>query len=78
VLREFPLWAIEQACLEIARGKAGLDRRFAPNDAEIAAVVADIVAIHRIHLKDVRGLIRAHAAHKARNEAQQQENHDGR
>jgi len=58
-LREFPLWAIEQACLKIARGKAGLDRRYSPNDAEIVAVVADIVAVHVANLQEVRGLLGA-------------------
>lgn len=43
VLREFPAWAINEACLAIADGSAKRDDRFAPNDAEISNAVRDIV-----------------------------------
>lgn len=43
VLRDFPAWAISRACLMIARNEVGLDKRFAPNDAEIHAVVQRVV-----------------------------------
>lgn len=48
VLRDFPAWAIDEACMKIARRQAGLDPRWAPNDSEIHAVVSDVVSIfHR-------------------------------
>lgn len=47
VLREFPFWAITQACLKISRRETQCDPRFAPNDAEIVEVVRSIVKPYR-------------------------------
>lgn len=47
VLRDFPAWAIVQACLKIARSETRCNPRFAPNDAEIAEVVREIVRPYR-------------------------------
>lgn len=58
-LREFPLWAISKACLMIARNEAGLDRRFAPNDAELSNVVRNIVRGYRKRLATVEVLLAA-------------------
>ena len=57
VLREFPLWAIAQACLDIARGQAGLDRRFPPNDSQIYEVVEKIVRPYRKQLAEHQALL---------------------
>jgi hypothetical protein len=57
VLREFPLWAITRGCLKIARNRAGLDRRFAPNDAEIFGVVSEEVRSYRRTLVTAEALL---------------------
>lgn len=57
VLREFPLWAISEAMIEIAQGKAGLDRRFAPNDAQIFAVVERAVRAFRKTLEIAEAIL---------------------
>lgn len=64
VLRDYPLWAIAKACALIAQGNAyavgrRLDPRFAPNDAEIYAVVEDVVVRHRRALTQLAGLLEA-------------------
>lgn len=59
VLRPFPLWAIEKGCLKIARGDTDLDRRFAPNDTEIYAVIDVIVKEYQKALATVEALLRA-------------------
>lgn len=64
VLREFPYWAITGGCMKIIRGEADLDRRYAPNDSEIHAVVAGVVAEHRRNLETVRGLLKAEVARR--------------
>lgn len=43
VLREFPSWAISEACLQIARGESALDEHWPPTDAEIYGVCDDLV-----------------------------------
>ena len=57
VLREFPSWAIERACLRIARRQAGLDPRWAPNDAEVVAVCEAVVADYRAALANAEDLL---------------------
>lgn len=59
VLAPFPLWAIERGCLAIARGETGLDKRFAPNDAEICGMVAGIVRPYRKTLATIEALLAA-------------------
>lgn len=63
VLRDFPPWAIAQGCIAIAQGRAvdeegkPLDRRWPPNDAQVYAVVAEIVRVHRKNLAQAQGLL---------------------
>ena len=59
VLREFPAWAIAQACRKIVCGETKLDRRFAPNDTEIFDVVAGIVRLYRENLRQAKALLDA-------------------
>lgn len=59
VLAEFPAWAIERGCLMIQQGVTVLDRRYAPNDAEIYAVVLDVVKPYRDALRTVAGVLAA-------------------
>jgi hypothetical protein len=59
VLRQFPLWAIAKGCMLIAQGCCGLDRRYAPNDAEIYEVMAEIVRPYREALQRVLALLSA-------------------
>lgn len=63
VLREFPTWAIEEACMRIAQHKADadppLDPRWAPSDAQIYQIVADLVQPHRQTLQRVQALLSA-------------------
>jgi hypothetical protein len=59
VLREFPAWAITQACGRIVRGDTELDRRFAPNDTELYDVVASIVKMYRDAHKTAVALLSA-------------------
>lgn len=59
VLRDFPAWAISRACMRVARGQAGLNRNFAPNDAELHAVVADVVKPFRDRQRAARALLDA-------------------
>jgi hypothetical protein len=59
VLREFPRWAIEEGCLKIAQGKAGLDRRYAPNDTQIHEVIAWIVRPYAEKARVVHALLAA-------------------
>jgi hypothetical protein len=68
VLREFPAWAIAEGCLMIAQGRAvdeegkPLDRRFPPNDAQIYAIVSEIVRVYRKNLARAEGLLTAPVA----------------
>ena len=55
----FPAWAIEKGCLKVQQGQAGLDRRYAPNDSEIFAVVDDLVKAYRRALASAEALLRA-------------------
>ncbi|MTW19365.1 hypothetical protein GJ689_24545 [Rhodoplanes serenus] len=59
VLAEFPRWAIQRACLMVARGEAGLDRRWPPNDAEMHAIVARVVEPYRDTLARVAAMLAA-------------------
>src|SRR5262249_35684538 len=59
VLREFPAWAITQACRKIVCGETILDRRFAPNDTEVFDVVADVVRRYRENLGQAKALLDA-------------------
>lgn len=62
VLGAFPLWAIAKACMRIAGGEAGLDTTWAPNDAQVAQVVRDVVAPYRRTLEIVEQLLAAPVA----------------
>lgn len=62
VLREYPRWAIEDACFMIARGKAGLDPQWPPNDAQIVEVVERIILSRRKTLKTITALLEAPVA----------------
>lgn len=57
VLREFPVWAIEKACIRIARNQAGLDPRYPPHDTQVYMVVAEVVREFRETLKTVEALL---------------------
>lgn len=58
--REFPEWAIHQACERIASGRAiGQDVRFAPNDSELAAIARTIVRKSRERLDTTQRLLGA-------------------
>ena len=59
VLREFPVWAIAQACRKIVCGEAKLDRRFAPNDTEIFDIAAGVVQPYRQNLRQAKALLDA-------------------
>jgi hypothetical protein len=59
VLREFPAWAITQACRKIVCGETKLDRRFVLNDTEIFDVVADVVRPYRENLGQAKALLDA-------------------
>jgi hypothetical protein len=59
VLREFPAWAITQACRKIVCGETKLDRRFAPNDTEIFDVVAGVVRPYRENLGQAKAMLDA-------------------
>lgn len=59
VLREFPVWAIAKGCMKIAQDRAELNARFAPNDAEIYRVVAEIVRHFRKTLAKVKSVLTA-------------------
>ena len=59
VLRDFPAWAISQACMKIARHETKIDPRFAPNDSEIIDVVRSIVASYQENLEQARALLAA-------------------
>jgi hypothetical protein len=59
VLREFPAWAIAQACRNIVRGETKLDRSFAPNDTEIFDVVAGILRPYHENLRQAKALLSA-------------------
>lgn len=58
-LKEFPAWAIAFGCDQIAKGKAGLDRRFAPNDGEVYSVVEEVVRWSRTRQDRARQLLSA-------------------
>lgn len=66
VLRDFPIWAIEEACIRIARCDIAidppLDKRWAPSDAQIYAAVAAIVKPYRKALDAVTDLLEAPVA----------------
>jgi hypothetical protein len=59
VLREFPAWAIAQACRKIICGETKLDRRFPPNDTELFDVVAHVVRLYRENLMRAAALLAA-------------------
>jgi hypothetical protein len=59
VLREFPAWAIAEACLRIARHETKIDPRFAPNDSEIIDVVRNVVSQYRDNLEQAKALLEA-------------------
>ncbi len=59
VLREFPAWAIEKACVRIARNEVGLDPKWPPNDAQIHEVVAGIVKPYQAALNTAQELLAA-------------------
>jgi len=59
VLRDFPAWAIKKTCLKIARREIQHDARFAPNDAEIAGLVRDLVAPYRKNFEQANALLQA-------------------
>jgi hypothetical protein len=59
VLREFPAWAIAQACRKIVCGETKLDRRFPPNDSEIFDVVAGVVRLYGENLRQAKALLDA-------------------
>jgi hypothetical protein len=58
VLRDFPAWAIERACLKIARHEVELDARYAPNDGQIADVVREVLRPYRQAFEQASGLLR--------------------
>lgn len=66
VLRDFPAWAIEEACIRIARRDIDidppLDRRWAPSDSQIYAVVSAIVQPFRKALATAQALLDAPVA----------------
>ena len=57
VLRDFPAWAVERACLKIARHEVGLDARYAPNDGQIADVVRELLRPYRQAFEQASGLL---------------------
>ena len=57
VLRDFPAWAIERACLKIARHEVGLDARYAPNDGQIADAVREVLRPYRRAFEQASGLL---------------------
>lgn len=64
ILRSFPLWAIEAGCDLIHSGEAvidgrKMDRRWAPNDSEVYAVVKDILKPYREQLDKATALLTA-------------------
>ncbi len=59
VLREFPAWAIAQACRKIICGQTKLDRRFPPNDTELFDIVADVVRLYGENLMQAKALLDA-------------------
>lgn len=63
VLREFPAWAIEDACLRIAQRRADcdppLDPRWAPSDGQIYEIVDRIVKHYRTTLTATQALLAA-------------------
>jgi hypothetical protein len=66
VLRDFPAWAIEEACIRIARQDIdidpALDRRWAPSDSQIYAAVSAIVQPYRKALATAQALLDAPVA----------------
>lgn len=56
VLRDFPAWAIERVCFEIACHSKD---DWAPNDNKIYAAVEAVLARHRARLRTVDGLLDA-------------------
>lgn len=58
VLAEYPLWAIEETCLAIARGKAG-NRKFPPNDSEMCSLVDGRLWPYRAALARAEALLAA-------------------
>lgn len=62
VLREFPAWAISEACLQIARGGSDLDDHWPPTDAEIYGVCEDLVMDWRRAQRTTIELLRAEVA----------------
>lgn len=63
VLREFPVWAIEEACLRIAQNrvdtKPPLDPRWAPSNTQIYQIVAEMVRHFRARLVSATALLTA-------------------
>ncbi len=59
VLRDFPAWAIKEACRRIVMNEAGLDGEWPPNDIQVHAVVANVVKPYREALNKVTALLEA-------------------
>lgn len=59
VLREFPAWAIEEACIRIATGQTDLNERWPPSDAQIHDLVASIAAPYQKLLEQADALLSA-------------------
>lgn len=59
VLREFPAWAIQRACITLSRGEMRSEVRFAPNDAEIADSCRRLVSIYHSALENAQSLLAA-------------------
>jgi hypothetical protein len=63
VLRDFPVWAIEEGCLRIAQRRTGLhdppSERWPPSDAQIHAVVSKVVEPYRETLAKTQALLAA-------------------
>jgi hypothetical protein len=63
VLRDFPAWAVEEACLRIAQQRTEidppLDPRWPPNDGQVHALVAAVVAPYRQNLTTASALLAA-------------------
>lgn len=57
VLKDFPAWAIERACVKIAKANAGLGNTWPPSDAEIVALVRKEVAPYIVALRTAKGLL---------------------
>ena len=59
VMRDLPAWAVKEACLKVARGKAELETRYAPNDTQLHLIADRLLHNHRRALHEARELLRA-------------------